>query len=492
MKKTTLIVSALVLSADVSGVQAQLKGSDTLEAVTTAVIAACPGAAGLTYAGGGSGAGGSAMVAGSQEVAPMSRFLNSAECAAGPGTGQGLVIGLDGISIVRSSLGQSASCAGVKTPAIDTLKLLYFGIVGAGAPNCNSPERQALVNNWSSFFTAGCAGESCTQIRHAFRRDDVSGTTDTFKAQLGVSSSAVFCNGTAAANASAQDNDPIRRTCDVNEDVCSGVIIPTAGTGANDASRNGTLGVVLSIAVPTANVPGTSSPFGNTNACAAGRFSYKPWPGADIRCPDGSAKNAGNCRVPLDASGGAGCINRPSNRPSFSNPTNLDGRSYNLVLRDTAGNLVNPGTTSTLQRGAYYKLHASRAIAAGAATCKLLDSTTQIGCLAAASGCSVGFAGREVDQVPSTSILTINGVTPTDANIRSGAYGLSRKLYFNTVKGFGALVNGGRGGPIANAQQSALSQCMANPSTVNPAIVSKGFVTVSANTADPIGVQNCP
>ena len=55
---------------------------------------------------------------------------------------------------------------------------------GAGSTKfCNSDVRYALVNNWNNLFQegAGCNGadpDACTQLKHAFRRDDVSGTTD--------------------------------------------------------------------------------------------------------------------------------------------------------------------------------------------------------------------------------------------------------------------------------------------------------------------------
>src|SRR5262249_45826529 len=93
-----------------------LKGSDTLEHVTGDVLAACPAAtaANTSSLGTGSTAGENAMTAGSQTVAPMSRFLNPTQgvcdgapsgtpgfvAGAGGKTAEGLVIGLDGVSIV--------------------------------------------------------------------------------------------------------------------------------------------------------------------------------------------------------------------------------------------------------------------------------------------------------------------------------------------------------------------------------------------------------
>jgi len=57
--------------------------------------------------------------------------------------------------------------------------------------NCNSSVRRALVDNFGSLFHAGtgaqtCRSGTCTKLRHAFRRDDISGTTDTFTGLVGL------------------------------------------------------------------------------------------------------------------------------------------------------------------------------------------------------------------------------------------------------------------------------------------------------------------
>jgi hypothetical protein len=97
-----------------TGTTANLKGSDTLFDLTTAMIAACPGAV-PPYAGTGSGDGESAMINGTQAIAPMSRFLGGKACAGAKGVpeagipavtngsqAEGIVIGLDGVLIVGS------------------------------------------------------------------------------------------------------------------------------------------------------------------------------------------------------------------------------------------------------------------------------------------------------------------------------------------------------------------------------------------------------
>lgn len=57
--------------------------------------------------------------------------------------------------------------------------------------NCLNPVRVALVNTYGNIFqdvapTASCRTGACTSLRHAFRRDDLSGTTDTFDSLVGL------------------------------------------------------------------------------------------------------------------------------------------------------------------------------------------------------------------------------------------------------------------------------------------------------------------
>jgi hypothetical protein len=213
-----------------AGTTVNLRGSDTLFDFTNALMASCPGTAG-PYAGTGSGNGQSAMVAGSQQIAPMSRFLNNGACTGGvtiPRQSEGLVIGLDGIAVVGSTnTFTNVSCNGDSNPTCDptfepnsgaaydtvvsgytfngwrdVLRVLLAGFdhnntgtnaAAWAARDCNSAIRQTIANNYGNFFENHCvapAGETsttvCTQIRHIFRRDDFSGTTDTMISLLGL------------------------------------------------------------------------------------------------------------------------------------------------------------------------------------------------------------------------------------------------------------------------------------------------------------------
>ena len=246
MRTRKLLAGATILTlglgaAAQANAQLLLKGSDTLEDVAKDAVVAAGLSAVITYVGGGSGGGQAAMTAAppTQQIAPMSRQLNGTACTTlGATIGQEL-IGLDGIAVVGAnqtggdSDGQSASTADdcndnitgglvLNVPGCttndgcdassnytfadwkDVLAMVYGGqnhntaqtqlVSGARNPariNCNSPVRRALVDTWGNLFSAGagaasCRTGACTKLRHAFRRDDLSGTTDTFAGLVGL------------------------------------------------------------------------------------------------------------------------------------------------------------------------------------------------------------------------------------------------------------------------------------------------------------------
>src|SRR5690349_9797042 len=84
MTKTTVLATVLLIGATASGIGAatnnKLQGSDTLKDFTRKIIPTCAGATTLIYTGGGSGTAESGMIAGTQEIGPMSRFFNTNAC----------------------------------------------------------------------------------------------------------------------------------------------------------------------------------------------------------------------------------------------------------------------------------------------------------------------------------------------------------------------------------------------------------------------------
>lgn len=525
-----------------------LQGSDTLEEVTKDVLMACPGAtsAGISYAGGGSSTGENAMAAGRQTVSPMSRFLNAtnANCQNGP-TAEGLVIGLDGLSIVAGQT-NAAACGGgavysnTKSIAVtdaagnpvvncvgcasgtnqyviqdwkDMIALVFAGKhhvpritvqnPDATRPNlqafyydCNSDVRRSLVNNWANLFEGSCSGAGCTQLTHAYRRSDLSGTTDTFLSLVGLDSMPlaqgvpgasrrpnVFCNaygpdntyyaagtepagvrgyvGTFGGQGDYQDNDPIRRPCQTGEQICR---------------ADGTLGLVLPIEVP-ANL--TNAQNYTTATCTPGFFRLlRPGTGINV-CPNGAGLLIGKCFQPYidngDGTINSDCVNSRTNIQGFARNGMRDGRAYNLNMRNADGT-YRRDNLNRFVTGAFHRLHVASTIAAGAQTCRKATSTDQIGCLVQANPCAFGFAGREADQQPGAVALTINGLAPTQQNIEnlvltpqtSDDYVLARKLYFNSIIGFQNVTGG----------ELALARCMSDSSIVGPVMTARNFVPV--------------
>ena len=142
-------------------------GSDTLKTTIQDAIAQAedagvlaPGA--LVYTGGGSGVGEAGLRAGTQGIAPMSRAFSTA--AINDLINQGVtpvenVIGLDGVSVFAQDTNA--------TPSIDFATLR--GIFGC------------TITTWEQV-----PGATLTGPIAVYRRDDLSGTTDTFKSLTGL------------------------------------------------------------------------------------------------------------------------------------------------------------------------------------------------------------------------------------------------------------------------------------------------------------------
>jgi len=569
MKKTIVIATFLAVGAGSAGVSAlDLKGSDTLKEFTLSVINAnvCPGATSLVYLGGGSGAGESAMTAATptQAVAPMSRFLNSG--GATPNAAEGVAFAADGITIsvskahaacdanANSGTGCTAQAGGLRqsgtlnggaytlgTAAVagwrDVLRLVYFGLANTTGSNpdplaatplrdCNSAVRQDLVNNYGNLFQdAACGTGGCTQLTHAWRRDNLSGTTDVFR-ELVLAKSYPFCSNryTVDANNSTtvtyptvlasgaplfddayQDFDPIRRAC-TGGSSGQGAFLPAptnngtvqppfpSAPAEQVCGPRGTLGLVLPVRAPVgaANDITITDAF-PTKPCLRGNFNFGPAPKVpgsatrDTLCPNGDVPlgntaadyhpatgqvvgSSGLCLIPAAADGDSQCINGRNNLPAVIDPPNpalvaTDGRVYNL-------HMYGPGTTPTYKVdievgktatgpqvnrqivGNFARIHSTRtSIAAGPTCpgtagsgrcCDKFDSTDQIGCLADADACSIGFSGRTaLDQTLVTSGTTetvfgasLNGIGNRQECIANVTYPLARKVFINSVGGF--------------------------------------------------------
>jgi hypothetical protein len=287
--KVSLVIAALVAAGgSAAGAGAlNLLGSDSLFNVTTAAISGCSGATGLVYEGTGTSNGENAMVAGTQNINPSTKFISSNVCTATGGLTEleatnAIVIGLDGLSLLGSvGSGGPSACNGVDTTDCnpeavgagynttvagytfttwkDVLAVLYGGKshettaqinANSGANSgCSGSLRASIANTWGNLFQTGssCAsasGDGCTELQHAFRRDDSTGQADLFATLIGLSPSVnaesnygfgttPYCNANVAGIATATAATPIQITTTIAHHLTTGQSVQIAGVGVD-------------------------------------------------------------------------------------------------------------------------------------------------------------------------------------------------------------------------------------------------------------------
>ncbi len=165
MNKLVLALATITLGTIAGPAHAvyQFQGSDTLAGVMTDAIIAAGMNNEIAYLGGGSGKGEDAVVKGDQGIAPMSRDMKPEVVELAKTRGLLFVdhvIGLDGVGVF---VNKANVVAGFDIPL---LQKIY---------TCQ-------VTDWRDVPGANRSGRI-----NAFRRDDKSGTTDTFKNLVGIS-----------------------------------------------------------------------------------------------------------------------------------------------------------------------------------------------------------------------------------------------------------------------------------------------------------------
>jgi hypothetical protein len=504
LRPTRLIaLVALGIAADAASAAAQappgsMYGSDALanatkDAIANAVAASAVGAGSIVYKGTGATQGIKAMNLGdtgavpaipreNQQIGVSSRFLTDTECgsAISSGPGQGMVIGLDAIGIMRSSLGTTpaTNCNTLRYAndggdgvALDggftfddwrdVVRVVYAGVfpgakpslnatdsclekaparsaVAPSAGRCDHPSRIALVKNWRKLFqeTTCAAGNCPTGLRHAFRRDDAAATTDVFLTLLALpavtpAANRPFCNGLEA-----EDNDPIRTVCDNNENVCAAIPFANRAAPSDPAAQGGDLGLVVAVTMPTDTTKQYS-----TLACGLGRFSFAAMPTAiapiNQKCPDGNSRVGNLCRAPQSNTAKFGCNAVKGSVPPNRVFVNMDGRAYNLTPRDpdTGALLIQPTgvTDPRWGGGGWYKIHQSTVMSnagTGAVTCKTDNPSRQMGCLVQADPCTISYESRQglswAGTIAASNNVALNLRTPaneTNAPISGGPSG---------------------------------------------------------------------
>lgn len=141
----------------------QFQGSDTLSGVISDAIIASGMNNEISYLGGGSGKGEDAIVKGDQGIAPMSRDMKAEALEKGKARGVSFldhVIALDGVGVF---VNKGNATAGMDLPLLQRIF------------TCQ-------VTDWRDVPGSNRSGRI-----DAYRRDDKSGTTDTFKNLVGIS-----------------------------------------------------------------------------------------------------------------------------------------------------------------------------------------------------------------------------------------------------------------------------------------------------------------
>ena len=428
----------------------------------------------------------------------------------------------------------------------DVIRLAFFGIhhstaVG-GVRDCNSDARRSLVSNYTNLFETSCTGGGTTApgcqgkpLRHIWRRDDISGTTDVFSSLMGTAFSRL-CNVGNTIPASVPvgfsdyfDKDPIRVPClgnggNAGDQVCGSAVVGDSydatkntispKTGDPVAANVGTLGLVTVIFVPdhqAAPDPVTGvvkdildSQLYATTTCDSESLLLEATKGNfSGTCPSGGPSFGGLCftsvirtappTAPLSTGFNATCFQRNSGAtcPVFS-LTGVDCRGANLWLRKSDGKIVvDTSLTATGRKmtGAYYRIHQTKAVS-GALSCQKPTATEQIGCLVGdADQCTTGYAGRGAfDPVGSATGLLVNNIPPDVDHIRNlisdpaNKYPLSRKLYFNSVNGFNNAIR-----PELELAKCYTSDAVMQVGTTTPAniVTTDGFITLPDRPGKP-------
>lgn len=395
-----------------------------------------------------------------------------------------------------------------------------------------------MVGSWPQMFKDTCTNGTCTALRHAWRRDDNSGTTDTFVALLGLPkpTERTFCNGFET-----EDLDPVRTPCDANEDVCAPIPYANRNTNPNGNApitttvdgervgqvatppsvRGGDLGLVQAITLPT----DSQSQFSD-QPCTFGKFAMAAMLPAGAleaqRCPDGLARLGNRCKAPFRGTeppssswGGGlfGCIATINTLPSPRAWTNMDGRAYNLIPRDPKSGMplltgTHIGDPRWAGGGVYriHQIHKMANAAVTATTCTKNNAADQIGCLIGADPCSIGFSGQELLAQPTVKGLKLRTPAFTAPQQEVGAsigdtaalvklldtcpsvgtrYALARRLYINSSKGLGNVDNGDPSRGTGLLDELKFLQCVSNRSNgiLDNAIMANRFITMPVSFA---------
>jgi hypothetical protein len=343
------------------------------------------------------------------------------------------------------------TCSGAACPAAcvnynNLMSIIMSGVDGSGTMKaCADPRRVQAVTDM-----AGLLG--VTTIAHLFRRDDNSGTTDTFKDRIMVVSNTGaiaaryvytggrFCNGTAVG----QINGAAPQ-----EGICSSNRATKCFADKDCGTAN------------TPNAPGGCTAAAGPNQCVYCQFNLNNQDFDPIRRPctpfDGS-------RAPTS------CTDMTTGAPCQFGDGNANCTQGLVVALSDA----DPGTSVAPAPGN--------------------DITTSIGKRVGSSdGTVIGYAGREAALNTGAKALKINTIKSSDENVRASSYLLARRLFIqnsfanstdpNDVPTDNQTANSvtGGGSDQVTKEQALWTQVLSNRALMDPIVRQYNFIRCASN-----------
>jgi hypothetical protein len=311
MRTRTLIMGAafLIVAVGREDASAQLRGSDTLDVVTSQAVAACPAAAPLTYSGGGSTLGQAAMAAGTQHIAPMSRQLNGSACTT---ASRQLLLALDGLSVFAQNGTHTDPSGGTCTDDISTGPIVLTGV----------PDQFILCTTDAQCAAAG--GATCDTARQFC---NIGGSIAGCTAAQGCNPAGTYTFDNGNANPADDWQDVLRQIYGGMNHTSAATLInvPQAANDPNTFNADGAYICQGS----TLTVDGA--------ACGPGAV-----------CPAGQHCDAGVCKHQTPNGASRNCVRNPA-RIDCSNPVRgVLLASYTQVVRNPVCTVTSPiACTST-------------------------------------------------------------------------------------------------------------------------------------------------
>jgi hypothetical protein len=322
--------------------------------------------------------------------------INNASIASGFNNGGGFG-NLDSSCLLCGQSGQPA-CSSTCVNYNNIMSVVLSGVDGSGTiAACADPRRVQAIQDLAGYL-------GVTTLNHLFRRDDNSGTTDTFKDRIMVVTNAGqatypryqftggrFCNGTSiggingAAPQQGICSNNRATTCFVNTDCGT----PNVPSGSNSCTGNA-----------------------GSNQCVYCQFNLNNQDFDPIRRPCSPSDNS---HAPTS------CTDMTSGKPCQFGDGNANCTQGFIVALSDADPLSPDITVSIGKR------------------------------VGGSSGEIMGYAGREAANYGG-SALRINGTEASDANVRSSGYLLARRLFVQN-----SLLNSSSSNDIPTDNQTAIS-----------------------------------